>query len=265
MASVGLTNCYLIKLLTISVNPFVSGGAGTLDLYNLRSMTSLNATGVGLSNITNFGACAKLAVVSVNNNGLSGAIPDFRLNTGLRQFTAYGNNYTGITQNYWGANAGAMQNFLIYNNPNLSGTLPVGITGLTGIQSFSVNGCKLSGNLVLPRSRVMTVYNAYSNNFTGTIPDISYQTGLKTFGLNNNNLTGFNGGFPTGVSGLNAQFSANKLSFSGVSQILQAAVNSTSTTGVLALGGTNNARATGTTNVNNINTLVSRGWTVTYN
>ena len=241
-----------------------SGVGGVVDISNLPNLTLLTASGIGMTQLLGMANCPKLATAVISQNSLGGAVPNLALNTGLTQLTAFANNYTGITQTNF-TNNGNLAFYLVYRCPLLSGTVPTGVALLTGLQQFSVNQCSLTGTITAPQAKNLNIFNIYSNNFTGTFPDISFMTGVKTMGANNNNITGFAGGLPTGINGCVFNFNTNKLQPSAISGILQAAVNSTSTSCTLNIAGGSNARATGTVNLNNISTLQSRGWTVTYN
>jgi Leucine-rich repeat (LRR) protein len=251
-----------LEITTITPTPAIGAG-GVLNLTNFPNLAQVKATGINLSSVINIKDCPKLTSLSINNNNMSGPVPDLNLLTGMRQLTAHGNRFSYIPQTNFSSNTN-LQNYLIYNCTGLTGFLPSSITGLVSCQQFSVNNCKLSGTLYAPNSINLSIFNSYTNSFTGAFPDLSFVTGKITVGANNNNFTTFNGGFPNNfyTTGSVFNLSVNKFTSTAIANILQAAVNAGNYYCTLSING--NARATGTQNTENIATLSGRGWTVNF-
>lgn len=278
--------------LSLGINPTTVGGNGAGGVVDISTFTNLvNFTGIGV-NMTGFmpitGATG-LRNFNINNNRIVGPMLDISTLSQLRIFTASAAGFQGTVPNF-SANNNLITSYHCGNNTGLSGQFPV-ITGLTGLQQLYINNCNFTGTMpsLTASNRELRVYWCSSNDITGFIPPLPsgahllrdfncannqltgfipnfFPTGaIRIASLQNNFLTDFTGRFPANISGLNFNFSANRLTPSAISGILQELVNSNSRTGGLSIQAGTNARVTGAVDLSNLATLSGRGWSVTFN
>ena len=172
---------------------------------NLGSNNNLNGTmPASLGNLT------RLRHLSLNQNQLSGTIPDLGSLTSLRHLYLYDNQLSGTIPNldsltslrqlYLNQNqlSGTipdlgsltrLTHLSLYNN-QLSGTIP-NLDSLTSLTQLYLNRNQLSGTIPnLGSLTSLTHLYLYDNQLSGTIPDLGSLTSLTRLYLYDNQLSG---------------------------------------------------------------------------
>jgi hypothetical protein len=157
--------------------------------------------------------------------------------------------------------------FYCYAN-QLTGSIP-DLSANTALTQFYCYANQLTGSIPdLSANTALTQFYCYANQLTGSIPDLSANTALTQFYCNSNQLTGWDGGSVSATLGNYHAGSQNApgsgLSSPDVDGMLAAfvAAGRNSGTRIINLSGGLNA-APSATGEGHIDTLRSRGWTVT--
>jgi hypothetical protein len=243
-----------VKYLVVSGSP--TGVGGILDISyfpNIQTVT-VNTPNVGLSGFfisptVNTG----IKTIALNNgNNITGVIADYSVYQYLSSLNLSNNKYTGI--NDFSTLNNSIQTYLIYGNTGLSGSCP-NFNNLAALTNLSFSTCNFTGNLPsFSNLSALNTLNIANCKLTGIIPDMSAMTGFGTGIFQSNNLTGFAGtnNFPTnGLPGFYFDASANKITATGMRQIIISAANMINrsnpllTNGTLKLNGGTNASVTG--------------------
>lgn len=154
-----------------------------------------------------------------------------------------------------------------FRDNDMTGTIP-DFSANVAIRDFNCGGNSFSGTIPPLNTPTLQDFLCYGNKrISGTIPDLSDATSLIEFRCNDNRLTGWNGGTISATCAT-IRLEDNLLDQASVDGILAAlvAAGRTSAAGTcfLNLGGSGNA-APSLAGVDDKNTLISRGWTVTTN
>ena len=207
---------------------------------------------------------ANVALTSVlcQNNQLTGSIPDLSANVALVSFNCTNNQLTGSIPSLSANTALATAAF---PTNQLTGSIP-SLSTNTALTSFTCQTNQLTGSIPsLSANTALTTFSCRDNQLTGSIPSLSANTALTLFSCYGNQLTGWSGGTVSATLG-DFQAQNNLLTQAAVDAILAAfvAAGRASGTRVLNLGGTGNA-APSAAGLADKATLQSRGWTVTTN
>lgn len=266
MPNITITSGENITALTIGLTPTGSERGGDLDVSYLPNLTSLVATAIGLKSVAGIQSNVLLSNIRIDNNQITGTVPNISKITGLVNFYANQNNFTSFDLTGFAPYHRTLQFFVIFNNPSLTGYFPQNTDYITGIRNYSANGTLMTGAIpplpyYCPR---LTTFGFNGARFTGMVPDIYNGIALQNFRCDSNaNITGFTGRFPPNL-GFNCQVGGNRFNSISIQNILQAAVDANGYNGTLNISGTNMARATGFQNTGNIAILTGRGWTVSF-
>ncbi|WP_238945207.1 IPTL-CTERM sorting domain-containing protein [Allofranklinella schreckenbergeri] len=160
--------------------------------------TDFNAPGTECSwyGVTCDGAQAHVIKVDLENNRLSGEIPDLSGLPQLGDFEAGANQLSGPIPKLSGLQQ--LQTFDVSQN-QLSGEIPK-LSGLPKLENFNVYTNQLSGPIPdlsgLPQ---LQHFNVHTNQLSGPIPDLSGLSQLQVFRAYNNLLTGKPPAAPTSL------------------------------------------------------------------
>jgi Leucine-rich repeat (LRR) protein len=203
------------------------------------SLDNNNLTGTlpDLSNLIN------LQFFNVSYNQLSGSIPSLGSLFNLAYFYAVGNQLTGSIPSLSGLTN--LHGFLADSN-QLTGSIP-SLSGLTNLIAFQVRGNQLTGSIPsLSGLSNLQIFYAGDNQLTGVLPPFSGLTSLEFFDAYNNQMAG---SIPSLSDLTNLRFfwvSGNQLigsipSLSGLSNLWYFGVNVNQLTGSIpSLGGLSN-------------------------
>lgn len=291
--SVGIVSGQSINKLTLSINNTGTSAApngGVLNINNFTTLTSLTASGIGLTYLLGSTNCPELLFMDISNNIITRPLPDISYNTKITGMLASYSNLNGAMPDI-----SKCKNLITFrcNNNNISGTLPASLSANTVLQNFQVSSNSISGSIppgmIKDNPNLVTVsinnnsltgtipnfgsngslVNFYCNNnsLTGTIP--SFSSNLRTYQVYNNNFTDFSGTF-SNVSKMLFAAQNNRLTVTAVGNILQAAVNSNTQSGTLSIQGgrgavNNGSVSLATSGTQNLAILSGRNWTVTFN
>ena len=267
-----------VKYLVIS--GATSGIGGVLDVTNFKNIQTItaNSLNIGLSGF-NISPTINTAIQTINlNNGnvLTGTIADYSQFNSLKTLNLGSNKYTGISD-FTNTNS-SINTFLVNGNTAMANSKVPNINNLTAATNISFSACGVTGLLTSGSFSNLTAINSinFANcKLTGILPSLSSMTGFGTGNFQNNNLTGFAGtaNFPLGgIAGLSLDLGSNKLTSSGIAQIIisayEFAVRTVYFNGKITInGGTNAGISTGDMIFNNyLVPLVSTyNWTILYN
>lgn len=135
----------------------------------------------------------KIEILRVDNNNLNGTIPsELATLTDLEELSLMGGSLRGTLPTEFGQLTKMEKLYLAFNS-ELSGTIPESYAqNFRKLQSMWIQGTMLSGTLHSEFFEIPSLDNFVlgSNMFTGTIPDLSPESGLEIFYAEDNVLTG---------------------------------------------------------------------------
>ena len=130
---------------------------------------------------------ARVKVITLSFNSLSGSIPLLDSLPSLEVFQAMSNNFTGIIPQL--DNVPSLRNLRIGSN-QLSGDLP-SLNNVPDLEWFSCRENNLTGSIPqLTNTPLLRRFWCSANNLSGSIPDLSEVPMLLHFSCGNNNLIG---------------------------------------------------------------------------
>lgn len=159
--------------------PDINGFNHVVDIY----LSSNNLVGTVPANL---GALPELVYFQVQNNQLTGSLPDFTGAANLYYVNVENNQFTGSIPTFSGLTN--LSDFIADNN-QLSGSIPA-LTGLTNLYAFSVSNNQLTGSIPDFTGTDMGWFVADNNQLTGSIPSLTAYPNLREFIVNDNLLTG---------------------------------------------------------------------------
>lgn len=208
--------------------------SGTIDVSAFENLQEIRCRSNHITEITGYTDNTNIQTIFVDDNKLSGSIPDITGMSSLQLINYGKNQLTGSIPSL--SNNTVLRDFFCYSN-QLTGNIP-----------------SLSNNTVLEK------FNCVDNNLTGNIPSLSSNTVLEQFSCRRNQLSGYvAGSVPTSLLFFKAEY--NQLTATAVNAILADLVAAGTTNGTLNLGGTN-AAPTGQGSID-AQTLRDRNWSVT--
>ena len=164
------SGCPMMKRIHLSQNDFPGQSLPT----SWASLSNLTFIGIGDSKIVgtipvSYGNLPLITDFYINDNNITGTLP--------LQFT----NWTQL------------KNFVVFNNPDLSGSLQSGYDAWTQVQRFRAHGCNFTGSVPTTYSNWADCrfFSIGGNNLSGAVPDIfGSMTNLFQVGLDSNSFIG---------------------------------------------------------------------------
>ncbi|XP_058110899.1 probable LRR receptor-like serine/threonine-protein kinase At3g47570 [Magnolia sinica] len=196
---VSLPNASRLVLISFAGNSF--SGSVPMNLGSLKGLTkvsfSYNRLGTGkahdLSFLVSLTNCSSLQILAMDNNRLSGALPESIANLStqmtwllLEQNKIFGSIPSGI-QNLFSLTRLSMQ----YNF--LTGAIPIGVGKLNKMEVISFSENELSGQIPSSLQNMSRLYmlSFYQNSLTGSVPSsLGNCTYMQYLNLADNNLSG---------------------------------------------------------------------------
>ncbi len=132
-------------------------------------------------------ALTGLKTISLEENELTGSIPDLSALTNLQTLNLHLNELTGSIPDL-----SALTNLQTLNlrSNELTGSIP-DLSALTNLQTLNLRSNELTGSIPdLSALTNLQTLDLRSNELTGSIPDLSALTNLQTLNLHSNELTG---------------------------------------------------------------------------
>jgi Leucine-rich repeat (LRR) protein len=217
------------------------GAAGTeCTWYGVVCSTS-NVQQLSLNNngltgtLPDLSALTQLQVLSIGTNQLTGNLPSL---SGLTQLTSFFANYNKFTGPIPSLNGLSNLQYLIVSGNQLTGSIPP-LTGLTHLQYVEANDDQLTGSLpALTGLSNLRTFRAAFNQLSGPIPSLTGLSSLVEIDVSANQLSG---GIPSLAGLTNLQYflaPSNKLSgaipsLSGLSSLFEIEVSTNRLTGPL--------------------------------
>jgi len=192
-ASIG--NLTKLTWLSLYLNADLSGPLPS-SFYNLVNLTDLYIydTKINGSLSENIGNLTKLKTFWGYRNKWSGTLPASLGNIlTLENLYLYSNNFSGtIPDNY--SHLTNLKNFYVHYNPDLGGTIPTWLGGLSNMEILSLGGGgKFTGELPASIGNLSKLTQLYiwNENITGSIPnEWAALSKLTYISLNNTKLSG---------------------------------------------------------------------------
>jgi Leucine-rich repeat (LRR) protein len=192
-----LQNLSSLAVVNLAYNRLTGDFPSWLVSKTLVQRVILSSNSITGSIPLGFGLHPTFIELSVDYNQMSGALPyDIFQNPGVNFLQLNNNQFTGFIPPFINTN---LLVWVFLQNNLLSGELP-SLDGLAGsCERFDVSNNQLSGAFPPSLSSLTHLISFYaaSNQFNGTIPDLSSLTNLQNIILSNNPL---NYDFPTALS-----------------------------------------------------------------
>ncbi|MCP4218273.1 MAG: hypothetical protein GY765_26795, partial [bacterium] len=165
---------------------------GTLpaELNNLTELTELRLDNNRLSGtLPDLSALTKLTHFELGANSLTGNLPAWINNfSNLIVLNLYNNAFSGTLPEI--GNLTQLQDLILYNN-YFTGSLPASLSLLTSLESLGLENNQFSGTLPdLTQLTQLINLNLSKNQFSGPIPDVSGAASLRYFYLGTNQFSG---------------------------------------------------------------------------
>jgi len=184
---------------------------GEIFLADFPNLISFICTNNGVTAINDYHTRDKLQILNINNNQLSGQLPNLSQLTSLREFRLFVNSFSGNLTNIL-----SLPSLEIFNCGNnlFSGNIP-NISNRSSLRIFRCNNNSFTGGIPalnnLPSIQFLDYYRnpslggaipqinhltslieflCYENGHTGQIPDLTGLVNLEKFSCYNNNLSG---------------------------------------------------------------------------
>ena len=152
-----------------------------VDSLSLRIKGMNGSIPAGLSALTG------LRALLLDDNELTGSIPDLSALTGLQQLNLRNNQLTGSIPDLSALTS--LEHLILYDN-ELTGSIP-DLSALTNLLSLYLHNNELTGSIPdLSALTNLSVLWLYNNELTGEIPDLSALTNVTSLYLHRNKLTG---------------------------------------------------------------------------
>ena len=166
--------------------------ASPLDNWHGISTTSVGrVNSINLSNNNLAGTLPDLVlqvleILQLDNNFITGVVPDFSYLKALTVLDLSGNNLSGEIPNF--SNLPQLSNLSLTGN-NLNGNIPL-FTNCVSLTTLFLGGNNLNGSIPNINLPALEWLNLNSNELTGDIPNFSNLVKMEIFSANDNKLTG---------------------------------------------------------------------------
>lgn len=189
-ASISIPSGEYITNLTLSVTPVATGSV--LDLSRFPNLTRFVAPNIGATTLGGYGSLPHMINFGVFSNAITGdmrtVLTGIENQTGLQTVNLNNNRMSGAIPNF--ANNVHLTNFACSFNP-LSGSRLPDLTPNTVLRDFEATNCGLTGTIPsFANGTLIRRYACSTNRLTGTLPSLAPVTGLSGFFCAVNSLSG---------------------------------------------------------------------------
>jgi hypothetical protein len=187
-----LTNMSL-ELLYLSTNFFTGSYFPTPHQFSINKYFAIGSNLFTGSLPWIYNMPAPLRVYNVNENYLTGSLPNNVETKDLFYFIAFQNFITGRIEDEWLSSAEKVMYFIAISDNLLTGTIPASLGNLTRLSQISLSTNLFTGTIPASFSQIsiLVVLDVSSNELTGTVPS-SFRDfhWIEELFLHSNNLYG---------------------------------------------------------------------------
>ncbi|KAL3825442.1 hypothetical protein ACJIZ3_021471 [Penstemon smallii] len=157
-----------------------------IECEDNNNVSSLILVGLGLSgssqqmDIEALSNLERLRFVSLENNSISGPIPEFNRLTSLRSLFISGNQFSGVIPDNFFDNMGSLKKLDLARN-KFSGKIPVSLEKLGNLVQLSLENNEFSGPIPSIGQQSLVEVDFSNNKLQGRIPQLMSRFGPKPF------------------------------------------------------------------------------------